>query len=560
MNHLLQMTCTKLSILIAITCVSTLSLQAVHREKDGIVSIELEDTRSSLGKWKLKRTNLNNEYSGKGYLEFTGNSPISGDPKSPLKYEFTINKGGLYYLHLRCAKEVLEIKGQVRKDIANDCYVRVEGDYGAGPNAGNAHRKDAPLSLLQSDTKFFGGEDKKFVWATGSRLDPGGHNNKRVAVYDFKAGETYKLVVSGRSQFFKVDRLVFRHKDVPASAIEAGVKVKALKVPAPKIAAPKDEPRGPLNRFNKEKDLFIAQFDSLPDSDDIHAQAAVGSLLAHPHFEGVNYLAVAGAYGVQVKNSRFKYIDSRRLFNLAFGPEATPDDTAEERSKARWVNAHARIIYGANKDGHVLRSPERIEQMNFASEVIKDRAKPILEAGGRVFAMDAGQSDLTADWVAKLIADGVTNTATNVILVQHSIWNERHTAGHQKLTFADGKNDWEYINDASKMTYVQIDDGNNPYGAKPSRGPKTPNYKNADTHYLPEAISPNNPNTHAREMWSLAKEIVDKSPYWGKVLNNGGVDFSDTVEAMWIFDLAHESTGLTTVRGFWDAYVMNAPQ
>jgi hypothetical protein len=539
----------KLIFITAVSCIASLNAHAVHEETNGLVSIELEDTDSPLGLWELKRTDLNNAYSGDGYLEFTGNSPISGDPKSPLEYRFKINKGGLYYLHLHCAKEVLEIKGQTRADIANDCYVRVEGDFGAGPNAGDQHKKDAPLSLLQADTKFFGGADKKFEWATGNRLDPGGHNNKRVAVYDFKAGESYKLVVSGRSQFFKVDRLVFRHKDVPVSAVEG--------------SAGKAKPKASFkrNRFNKEKDLFIAQFDSLPDSDDIHAQAAVGCLLAHPDFEGVNYFAVAGAYGVQVKNSRFKYIDSRRLFNLAFGAEALPADTAKQRAQARWVNAHERIIYGVNSDGYVMRSPERIAQMDFASEVVKEKAKPILLAGGRVFVMDAGQSDLTADWVEKLIADGVTNTATNVILVQHSIWNERHTAGHpdRGAIFTDGKNDWDTINNPAIMTYVQLDDGNNDYGAKPSRGPKTPNYKNADTQYLPEAIDPKNPNAHARELWIVAKEIVDNSSYWGKVLNNGGVDFSDTVEAMWIFDLAHESAGLTTVRGFWDAYVVNTP-
>ena len=312
------------------------------------------------------------------------------------------------------------------------------------------------------------------------------------------------------------------------------------------------------NRFDKEKDLFIAQFDSLPDSDDIHAQAAVGCLLAHPTFDGVNYFAVAGAYGVQVKNSRYKYIDSRRLFNLAFGVEALAKDTPEKRDQARWVNAHARIIYGADADGHVMRSPERIAQMDFASDVVKEKAKPILEAGGRVFVMDAGQSDFTADWVAKLIADGVANTGTHVILVQHSIWNERNTAGNRGLTFRDGKNDWEYIHDPDIMTYVRIDDGNNEYGTGSSRGPKTPNYKNPDTRYLIEAIDKNNPNTHARELWTLAKEIVDGSTYWGKVLNNGGVDFSDTVEAMWIFDLADESAGLTTVGDFWKTFVVNA--
>lgn len=547
MNRLPQLPPIKLLMVTAVTFFTALIVQAAHHKTEGLVIIELEDTKSPLGLWELKQSKLNNDFSGKGYLEFTGNTPINGAPNSPLEYSFTIDKDGLYFLHLRCAKEVLVIKGQKRTDIANDCYIRVEGDFGEGPNAGNEHKKDAPLSLLKKDTKFFGGADKKFEWATGNRLDPGGHNNKRVAVYDFKAGETYKLVVSGRSKFFKIDRLAFRHKDVPVSAI----------VETQKVSKP--EPVRELNRFNKAKDIFIAQFDSLPDSDDIHSQAAVASLLAHPHFEGVNYFAVAGAYGVQVKNSRFKYIDSRSLFNLGFGPEALPSDSAEERSEARWVDAHARIIYGTNEAGHVMRSPERIAQLDFASDVVAAKAKPILEAGGRVFAMDAGQSDFTADWVAKLIEMGVSNTSTNVILVQHSIWNEKHTAGHQNLTFEDGKNDWEYINDPSILNYVQIDDGNKDYGSKPSRGPKTPNYQIGDTRYLKEAMDEGNPNAHARKLWSLANEIVEGCSYGGKVMSNGGVDFSDTVEAMWIFDLAHESAGLTTVRDFWNAYVVNKP-
>ncbi|MGJ8641327.1 MAG: hypothetical protein ACSHYA_18195 [Opitutaceae bacterium] len=313
------------------------------------------------------------------------------------------------------------------------------------------------------------------------------------------------------------------------------------------------------NNFDKTKDLFIAQFDSIPDSDDIHTQAAVGCLLAHPDFQGVNYFAVAGAYGIQVSNQRFKYIDSRELFNLAFGSEAMASDSTAERAQARWVNAHGRIIYGTNDEGRVERSPERLAQLDFASDVVKDRAKPILASGGRVFVMEAGQSDFTADWVAKLIAEGVTNTSTNVILVQHSTWNEKHTAGHGKLVNEDGKDDWDYINDASILDYVQIDDGNHPYGSKANRSARTPGYNNPDTQFLIEAIDANNPNAHARKLWTLARQLALDSEYWGKVINNGGVDFSDTVEAMWIFDLSDESAGMSTVREFWDAYVVNVP-
>ena len=75
---------------------------------------------------------------------------------------------------------------------------------------------DATLELLKTDTKFYGGDDRKFVWASGARLDPGGHNNKRVAIYNLKAGETYTLTLSGRSQQFKADTILFRHEEVPA--------------------------------------------------------------------------------------------------------------------------------------------------------------------------------------------------------------------------------------------------------------------------------------------------------------------------------------------------------
>ncbi|MBK1875332.1 hypothetical protein [Pelagicoccus mobilis] len=187
-------------------------------EKDGIVIFEAENTESEFGLW-TKKTEIEG-HQGDGYIEFGGNSPASGPANSPLEYEFKITKPGLYRLHLHCARVMVVINGENRHDVANDGYVRVEGDYGEGPNAGNEHGDDGLLSLLKKNTKFFGGKNREFVWASGNRLDPGGHNNKRKAVYDFKAGETYKLVLSGRSQLFKVDRIMFRHMDVPVAVAE----------------------------------------------------------------------------------------------------------------------------------------------------------------------------------------------------------------------------------------------------------------------------------------------------------------------------------------------------
>jgi len=182
----------------------------VYNESDGLVIMEVENTESPLGLWK-KETSLSG-YTGSGYLEFTGNSYEIGKVHSPLIYNFKINQGGIYVLDLHCAK--MTIKG--RTDWANDCFVRVVGDYTSGEGSHDVPNGNASLNLLKTDTKFFGGKSDAWEWAsgdfdpTGGRLDPGGKKNKRKAVYNFKSGETYTLVLSGRSKGFRVDRIVFR--------------------------------------------------------------------------------------------------------------------------------------------------------------------------------------------------------------------------------------------------------------------------------------------------------------------------------------------------------------
>ncbi|MEX0776004.1 MAG: hypothetical protein WD042_09870 [Phycisphaeraceae bacterium] len=187
---------------------------SAFEEKDGLVVMEAESTTSNPGRWRGK-TAIEG-FTGKGYIEFTGNATAGGAARSPLVYVFKVHKPGLYYLHLRTTRED---HGQPN-DHSNDCYVRVDGNYGPGPNPGDKHGDHAPLSVLKKDTKFFGGRVGTFSWTSGCHLDLGGHDNKRVAVYDFKAGQTYHLVVSGRSQHFALDRIVFRHADVPAKTAE----------------------------------------------------------------------------------------------------------------------------------------------------------------------------------------------------------------------------------------------------------------------------------------------------------------------------------------------------
>ena len=64
-------------------------------------------TTSDLGKWEEK-TELA-DFSGSGYLEFLGqHAQASGPATSPLTYKFVIERGGLYYLHLKCAREMVK--------------------------------------------------------------------------------------------------------------------------------------------------------------------------------------------------------------------------------------------------------------------------------------------------------------------------------------------------------------------------------------------------------------------------------------------------------------------
>lgn len=168
-------------------------------EENGLLIMEMESTVSPLGLW-IKKTDVPG-YTGTCHFEFTGNSPASGTPKSPLTYTFKINKAGIYHLNLRARKRLEGEPG----DRCNDCYVRMEGDFVSGNPA-------YPTSTLTQDTKLFGGTATGWGWATN--LDGNGAHNTDAAIYDFKAGETYTLRISGRSQRFNLDRIVLRHSSV----------------------------------------------------------------------------------------------------------------------------------------------------------------------------------------------------------------------------------------------------------------------------------------------------------------------------------------------------------
>ena len=186
----------KLPTLSLLFLTATLSANEVFKGSDGLVIIEAESSSSSKGKWE-KKTSIDG-FSGESHLEFTGNKPSNGPPKSPLKYRFTVDKDGDYKLMIRAHKRL----DGARHDLCNDCYVKLKGDFETG--------SEASLKILKSDNKLFGGSDKGWGWT--SKLDV--NHEKYQPIYKLKAGETYQLTVSGRSQRFNMDRIIFKHSSV----------------------------------------------------------------------------------------------------------------------------------------------------------------------------------------------------------------------------------------------------------------------------------------------------------------------------------------------------------
>ena len=261
-------------------------------------------------------------------------------------------------------------------------------------------------------------------------------------------------------------------------------------------------------QFNKSTDILLAHFDFKPDDDDVHAAAALGCMLKHTDFEGVNYYAVAGAYGIQ-DTIKYKFITTvvPDFFTTLFGAE-----------DENWTNA----------DAH----------WDVSVKTVKEKVVKVLNSGGKVFVQEAGQSDFSYDVLQAVLADGVDITTINhnVIIVQHSNWNINNT---MKL-----KMNWIKAN----VVFIKIADGN-------TNNNGTPNYKSTDTLWMTRAISEENPNVLARTYWTMAANICEQwTAYNNKAIKNGGVDFSDSVELWKIFNLGSVANDLAS---FWDRYVTN---
>jgi hypothetical protein len=276
--------------------------------------------------------------------------------------------------------------------------------------------------------------------------------------------------------------------------------------------APSKAVSKPRADFHKHKDILISQFDFQPDADDVHTVAALGSMLVHPDFEGINRIAVAGTVGIQGG----EYIDARSLMKLAFGNE-----------NFHWTDANL------NREASI--------------DLVHNRVRAVLAQGGKAWVQEAGQSDFTSYWLKALLTSGVHPSIikNNVVVVQHSNWNEKQTSS-DALAFVK-----------ETATYQAITDGNKPkrvFDRKNRRGPFTPMYVDSDKRWLSSATSEQNTKQHARNLWKEAVRIIRAQNFNAKysVIPQGGVDFSDNVETWWILDLGQKAV---SVHAFWERYV-----
>lgn len=231
---------------------------------------------------------------------------------------------------------------------------------------------------------------------------------------------------------------------------------------------------GTIGHFDTERDLLVANYDSKPDVDDLQAVAAAGSVLKHPDFACVDFMATAGAYGQQTGT----FLPAGELFSLAFGD--------------RWLDAHS------DRDGTVDRMAVRMRET--------------IAAGGKVWVAEAGQSDMTAAAVGQLPEE----MWRSVNIVQHSYWNE-------SMTSADAMNLLVY-----NTTYHRVQDGN-------FAGNGTPAYNTKDGSHWDALLSDARIGpiwTEAKRLSELHNPVAE---YVNPAVAAGGLDFSDTVELAYIF-------------------------
>lgn len=239
--------------------------------------------------------------------------------------------------------------------------------------------------------------------------------------------------------------------------------------------------RTDLPKFSIKQDLLLLNYDLKTDVDDVHTVAAAYSIFKSERFRNVKRLAVSGTYGVQAG----LYVRADSLFNLVYG--------------VTWLDAHQ----------------SRLMSLRRTVDVIETT----LSTKGRVWVAEAGQSDFTDDVIVELKRRNMDFNRSDIVVVQHSEWNEGETS---KMALGRVK---------SEATYVKIPDGNQAGNGSPGFNEAT--YKISDLMARDGLMG---------KVWLAANEISKKyngvdGRYLNKTIDEGGLDFSDLSEVVWILNI-----------------------
>ncbi len=260
--------------------------------------------------------------------------------------------------------------------------------------------------------------------------------------------------------------------------------------------APTPSPGGSnmLGQVDKSKDAVFFFFDNKPDADDIQSQAGVGTMLRDPRFRGLNYWGVLGTTGQQ----RSAFLNSNTVMDLCLGA-------------GNWVLSHP-ITSGPTG------SPRGTSQWNNALNQTQSRALSVLNGGGDIFIVEAGQSDFSADLVRRIKQrNGSINTKQRVHIYQHSTlpaFNERQTR----------EADLNYV--MNNTDYTRVPNGN-------SGGNGSPQLTSRSGAQFNKAISL---GAGAGACWREARRVANANNFGGNghyenpSIEAGGFDFSDVVE------------------------------
>jgi hypothetical protein len=235
-----------------------------------------------------------------------------------------------------------------------------------------------------------------------------------------------------------------------------------------------------LGSFDRNRDLYLAHFDSRTDVDDIQSVAGVATMLADPRLSDVNYHAVAGAYGIQ----EGLYVPAEELFNLAF--------------EEHWSDAHA--------------------DRNNALDEVSRLALKTLTDGGTIWIAEAGQSDFSAALLRRIqVLMPEADLKEHVHVVQHADWNEESTTAE----------DLAFVKEAA--SYHKIPDGN-------AVGNGSPGFRSDTAINWQDQIG----SPRLIEIWTTAIGIANTyngrdGRYLNEAIEKGGLDFSDVAETAWIF-------------------------